>query len=214
MTLNTGSTELNASERDLLQRLLSNPLMFPDAFKNWMTDHMAVNIPQLPITQALGGRGIARYLNSNADSVTVTNSGGTEETLYTTNVAGRTMGQTGQLKVTLVLTAESPDVSNALTIRLKLGGTTLNSFIVDTDTLDGTPKPAVAIFTVFNAGDYAVQYTTCSGTFVTGTTVSSSTVDTSTAQDLTITGQWTSADTNDILVKKYAAVEVFNPIGV
>lgn len=37
-----------------IQKYLGEPLFFPDAFKKWLTDWAATNIPQIPITQVLG----------------------------------------------------------------------------------------------------------------------------------------------------------------
>jgi hypothetical protein len=36
--------------------LLSEPIVFPDQFKNWLLDYFAVNPPQIPFSQIFGSR--------------------------------------------------------------------------------------------------------------------------------------------------------------
>ena len=45
---------LSQEERSVLQRMLGFPEDIPDVFKSWLIDFMAVNIPQIPISQIVG----------------------------------------------------------------------------------------------------------------------------------------------------------------
>lgn len=45
---------LSVEERKFLQRFLSYPEDLPPRFKSWILDHVAVNIPQIPISQIVG----------------------------------------------------------------------------------------------------------------------------------------------------------------
>lgn len=50
---------LTDSDKQLMDRLLSNPLFFPKDFKTWLLDYIAVNIPDLPISHIFGYSGFA-----------------------------------------------------------------------------------------------------------------------------------------------------------
>lgn len=47
---------LEEAQRDLLKRLLASPLDFPDAFKRWVGDYFAQNVPLIPFGSILGAR--------------------------------------------------------------------------------------------------------------------------------------------------------------
>lgn len=45
---------LDAEGRDNIQELLRSPMTIPDEFKTWLLDWLAINIPQIPISQIEG----------------------------------------------------------------------------------------------------------------------------------------------------------------
>jgi hypothetical protein len=47
---------LTDQEREFMQRLLQNPLEFPDAFKRWVGDYFATNVPLIPYGNFLGSK--------------------------------------------------------------------------------------------------------------------------------------------------------------
>lgn len=47
---------LDEQQRDLLKRLLANPIEFPDKFKQWIGDYFAMNVPLIPYSGLLGSR--------------------------------------------------------------------------------------------------------------------------------------------------------------
>lgn len=47
---------LNEEERELLKRLLANPIEFPDKFKQWVGDFFAQNVPLIPYGNLLGSK--------------------------------------------------------------------------------------------------------------------------------------------------------------
>lgn len=46
--------DLSEGDRDRTNRFLSSPLEFPGAFKTWLLDYLAQNIPPIPVSQMLG----------------------------------------------------------------------------------------------------------------------------------------------------------------
>lgn len=46
--------DLTEQDRTRTDKFLSNPLEFPDAFKKWLLDWLAQNIPPIPVNQLLG----------------------------------------------------------------------------------------------------------------------------------------------------------------
>jgi len=47
---------LEEQQRDLLKKLLANPIEFPEAFKRWVGDYFAQNIPLIPYGNFLGSK--------------------------------------------------------------------------------------------------------------------------------------------------------------
>lgn len=55
---------LTESQREDLDKMLGNPILFPKEFKNWMMDFVAVNIPLIPFSHLFGSHvNIARSGN-------------------------------------------------------------------------------------------------------------------------------------------------------
>lgn len=52
---------LNAQERDLLQKMFSDPLSIPPEWKAWLVSYLEANPPQLPISNIGGSRGWQSY---------------------------------------------------------------------------------------------------------------------------------------------------------
>jgi len=47
---------LTEQEREILKRLLANPIEFPEAFKRWVADYFAQNVPLIPYGNFLGSK--------------------------------------------------------------------------------------------------------------------------------------------------------------
>lgn len=47
---------LEEAQRDLLKKLLANPIEFPETFKRWVGDYFATNIPLIPYGNILGSK--------------------------------------------------------------------------------------------------------------------------------------------------------------
>lgn len=59
MSEDTGTPQdeaLSEAQRDLLKKLLANPIEFPEAFKRWVADYFATNIPLIPYGSLLGSK--------------------------------------------------------------------------------------------------------------------------------------------------------------
>jgi len=53
---------LSPDQRDQIDEFLGNPIKYPEEFKQWLTDYLAVNVPPIPVSQLLGYKGtLARY---------------------------------------------------------------------------------------------------------------------------------------------------------
>lgn len=48
---------LTEEDRDRITSYLSNPMLFPQEFKTWLTDWLSVNIPDIPVSQIMGYQG-------------------------------------------------------------------------------------------------------------------------------------------------------------
>jgi hypothetical protein len=46
--------DMSPEDRELLKKLLANPLMFPDKFKSWLADYIGTNVPKMPIRHVYG----------------------------------------------------------------------------------------------------------------------------------------------------------------
>ncbi len=49
-----GAVDLTEDDRAKVDTWLSSPLGFPSEFKTWILDHLAVNIPPIPVSQFVG----------------------------------------------------------------------------------------------------------------------------------------------------------------
>lgn len=68
------SGPLEEAQRDLLKKLLANPLEFPDKFKQWVGDYFGANVPLIPFGSILGAKiNIAK----SGDYITTTQGPGT-----------------------------------------------------------------------------------------------------------------------------------------
>lgn len=73
---------LSGEERKALQRSLSFPEDLPPRFKSWLIDFMAVNIPQIPVSQITGFKQIEQVEVSSATTGTVGTSQTTTSATY------------------------------------------------------------------------------------------------------------------------------------
>ena len=71
---------LSADERKALQRSLSFPEDLPPRFKSWLIDFIAVNIPQIPVSQIVGFKQVEQVEVTTANVAT---SGTTTSGTYT-----------------------------------------------------------------------------------------------------------------------------------
>lgn len=212
-------TFLSPEERAQLQRMMGHPTDYPKEMMAHIKGWLEVNPPDFPAS-TFKGKGVPRYIDRAVAASMTASSGTGEDTMYSYTLKARTVSPTGQLRILFFFSAQSPDVSNDCTVRIKLGATTVVSFLLATDQLDGNARQHVADIKIVNAGSYSsqlayltgVKYTE-SGAVNTILGIGSSSVDLSQDRVLSITNQWSSGDANDIVTPSYVAVEVFNPVG-
>lgn len=214
-------TFLSPEERAQLQRMMGHPTDYPKEMMAHIKGWLEVNPPDFPAS-TFKGKGVPRYIDRAVASAMTAGSGAGTKTMYSYNLKGKTLSPSGQLKILVFWTAQSPDSSNSATLSVKLGATTVLSLVIGdaSSEFDGNARPGMAEVTVVNAGAYNAQYAVLrgvqnreSGVMGAIQTVGSSSVDLSQDQTLTITNAWSGGDSNDIVSLKYVAVEVFNPVG-
>ena len=212
-------TFLSPEERKQLQRLMGHPTDYPKEMMSHIKGWLEVNPPDIP-SSAFKGKGSPRYIDRAVAASMTAGSGTGEDTLYSYTLKAKTLSPTGQLRILFFYSAQSPDVSNTATIRIKLGATTVMSYQLDTDTLDGNARQGVIDAKIVNAGSYSSQLGFLngiqnreSGAYATFGTAGSSSVDLSQDQTLSITSEWSGGSADDIVTPAYLALEVFNPVG-
>lgn len=195
-----------------IKRLFSNPLFIPPAFKTWMGDQLALNIPDLPLSSLFGGRAISRQLDISSTSVSA---GGTG-TLYTKKIPAGALMANGRLRFSALLSESSPDAGNDYFIDFCLAGTPVCTL---TEHTTGTSRTITAQGEIYNVNDPAVQFgyvesvRWTSGTnyaFLSG--AGSAAVDTRSDQDFTIQARWTSPSANDVITLTQVTLEIYNPL--
>lgn len=71
-----GDLDLSEQELDLLRRLFGNPLRFPKEYKTWLADYLALNIPDIPVSQLIGFTGftvqVATRVNTSETTTSAT----------------------------------------------------------------------------------------------------------------------------------------------
>ena len=177
----------------------------PDSFVSWMVDQFALAVPSIPISQLFGARTIERIFDIETDAVTV--SGGTETTIYSVAVPGKTIAQNGLLKVVMPITLEDAAAAVSATARVKLGGATVHS------------HPMRAFFAaasaedfhvyLYNFGSYASQVVESRWLYT--KQASFAAVDLSVDTTLSVTFQFSGGDANDVFVRKAAFASLYNP---
>ena len=212
-------TFLSPEERAQLQRMMGHPTDYPKEMMAHIKGWLEVNPPDFPAS-TFKGKGVPRYIDRAVASSMTAASGTGEDTMYSYTVKAKTLSPTGQMRILFFFTAQSPDASNTATIRVKLGATTVASFQVDTDQIDGSARIGAVEVKIVNAGAYNSQlallvgtHNTEAGGYAALNGVGSGAVDLSQDQVLSITNQWSGGDANDIVTPSYVAVEVFNPVG-
>lgn len=211
-------TFLSPEERAQLKRLMGHPTDYPKEMMSHIREWLAVNPPDFVASQ-FKGKGVPRYLDRQTDALTSVGSTSTETTVYTYTLKEKTVSPTGQLRLLFFWAAYCGDVSNTVTIRVKLGASTVMSFAISTDSLDSNSRQGCADIKIVNAGAYnsqlgyllAIQNTE-SGTYTDIKSIGSSSVDLSQDQELSITADWDSAGSQNF-DGTYLALEVFNPVG-
>lgn len=209
---------LSTKEIEQVQRLLSSPLHFPSEFKSWVSDWLATNIPQIPISQAFGGRGVPRFLS--ADTTHVSTVATTYTQIYSVKVPGKRLAENGQLQILLYYTALCPDVSNTVALTVEINGAQA-AYLQELDCdnhLDGTARDGMWQINIFNLGSYASQGVAAFGSFdaQAGPTplggAGSASADTTQDFTVTVSAIWGDAGGQDF-DKYYASTQIFNPIG-
>ena len=211
---------LSEREQEEVKKLLSNPLFFPPEFERYVREQISKNTGELPISQMLGARGIERYLTTNTTEVDVVNTA-VETQVFSYGVKGKTIALAGQLRLFVAGVAKTPDATNQVFIRVKLGGTTFVQFALTQATLDGTYRPWAFQAVLRNKGSYVAQHGLALGSAanelggnLTLTNNNEVAVDTSSDKNLTLTFAWDSGNANSSCKVQYVAASVFNPIGV
>lgn len=74
------AADLTPEERQQVNEFLASPLKYPPEFKNWLSDYLAVNPPNIPVNQLLGYKGtLAHNVIDNAE-IAVNSTDGPERT--------------------------------------------------------------------------------------------------------------------------------------
>lgn len=63
---------LSSDERAQVRRLLAYPEEFPKEFTSWLVDYLAVNVPQIPISQITGFAQTQLYIGTHEDGEVTT----------------------------------------------------------------------------------------------------------------------------------------------
>ena len=117
---------LSSDERKALQRSLSFPEDLPPKFKSWLIDFIAVNIPQIPVSQIVGFNQVEQVevfsatTNASTGSITSTTYGSTGPTVSALRAGSYTIifgalvspgaiQETGRISVSLNGAAPSDD---------------------------------------------------------------------------------------------------------
>ncbi len=210
---------LSPEERLTVKRYLSKPEEFPPEFEAWILETVKQN--GQPVNQQLGSRGFPRYIVSEkADATGFTATIETE--IFSTTIPGRTISQGGIMTAFFPFTAACNDASNALTLKWKIGGVTVGTWLIDTEGLDSQQRPGMFSLEMRNLGEYGSQIITSVFSFQATFSTQAEydlrlplafTFDTSQDLSLALTAKWTSAG-GQSLVRKFFGVTVFNPIGV
>lgn len=209
-------TFLTPEERAQIRRLMGHPTDYPKELGPWIREYLAINPPDINIEQIKGKRGVPRYITRSAEAVAADST--TETTIYTASLSGRSVSPTGQLRVVCFWGVSCADVTNTVTIRVKIGSSTLLTFTISTDVLDGNVRQGCLEAKIVNAGAFNSQLAfgtllqVSSGTTTDQNALGSSSVDLSQDQDLTITVDWDTAGTQNF-DSSYFMVEAFNPVG-
>ena len=212
-------TFLSQEERKNLHRMMGFPSDYPKEMMAHIREWLSVNPPDLAAS-TFKGKGVPRYVDRAVASSMTAASGTGEDTMYSYTLKAKTLSPSGQLRILFFFTAQTPDAGNTATVRIKLGATTIASFLMDADQLDSNARVGAVECKVVNAGAYNSQlallvgtHNTEAGGYASINGVGSGAVDLSQDQVLSITNQWSGGDANDIITPSYVAVEVFNPVG-
>lgn len=198
-----------------VRRLFGRPFFIPGAFKAWMGDQLALNIPEIPLSSLFGGRGIQRVLYNDAAANATTG----DATLYTAKIKGGSLQANGRLRFDVHVEVTSPDASNDYFIDFKYGGTTFAS--PSAHVSGGAAHRSIVLQgEVYGVNDPRVQFGYVDGisyNYVTdghaqligaGSLAVDSTVD----QDFVVAVRWTSPSSDDAMTLHAANVEIFNPL--
>ncbi len=72
--------DLSPEQRDQIDDFLGSPLKYPPEFKNWLSDWLSHNIPDIPVSQLLGYKGTLAHNQIVNDAESVDSSWGPERT--------------------------------------------------------------------------------------------------------------------------------------
>jgi hypothetical protein len=208
-------TPLSEDEIKEVKRLFGSPFFIPGAFKAWMGDQLALNIPEIPLSSLFGGRGIQRTLENTAPALATTG----DATLYTAKVKGGTLQGNGRLRFDIHYEVTSPDASNNYFFDFSYGGTVFASpsrFVSG----GAAHRSGVLQGELYAVNDPRVQFGYVDGVeynYVTdshaaligaGSLTKDSTVD----QDFVVAVRWTSPSGDDAMTLHAANLEIFNPL--
>lgn len=195
------------TEKDIkeIASLFGTPVAIPGEFARWMADQFALAVPSIPITQLFGARSIERLFAIETDSITV--SGGTETTLFTTPIPGKSIAQNGRLKLQMPITLQDSAGTRQGLLRVKLNGSTILSHPIVAQATAADPQDLIVH--VWNRDQYDSQVVESRWLYT--KQWAPATVDLAAEATLTVTYQHTSGDANDILVRKAAFATLYNP---
>jgi hypothetical protein len=176
--------QLTDQERQQIQRLFSSPLDLPKEFKNYLVDYLAINAAAVPYSQ-LGGVGAIPKTIARIVAPVTAPSSTAEQTLYTAPLKPKQVGTNGRL-VVLTLIGGTTVPGSSLTVRFKLGGTTV--YTRDAGELSDYAAMGIDLLARDSFSSQLVIGKWLGGDDAYGQT----TIDLSVAQNLTVTSEWDS----------------------
>jgi hypothetical protein len=163
------------------------------------------------VTECAKRRAISVSADSLIATATVTNTV-TETTLYTGPVAANELLAGKTYRVNLYGLISTTNASQTITVRLKLGATTISTAVVTPANLTDEPWHARITFTVRTVGatgtvsTFSEVYVETSHDAVSESVV----IDTTAAEDVTLTAEWGAADVGNVFSVTQGYMEVLH----
>lgn len=188
-----------------IQQLFGSTIKIPGEFARWMADQFALAVPSIPISQLFGARTVERLIDAQTSSVTIT--GGTETEFYSLLLAGKSIAQNGCLKIVIPFTIQDSAPNGQCVLRVKINGTTVHSHQILA--FLSTPDPEQMSVYIWGHDQYARQTVQTSWLYTKAW--SPATVDLSVPFTVSVTFQNNGGGGSDVFIRKAAFASLYNP---